>query len=463
MEMMKLLLQSTCSSKLTEQCDFSTMDLKDFYIGAKLDRKEYLKIPRKAIPPCIISEFQLEPFFHKNCILFEVSKCLWGLPQAGHLSQKRLIEHLAKNGYKQNPIIPCLFSNESKTITFCLVVDDFGIRSKSSTDLDHLKHTLEQLYVVKVDPKGRKYLGFNIDFNDKDHTVTLSMPGYVDKMIAQYFPTSGPYKLRNYNTPAVYKAPTFGSKQAQTPVPQDNSAPITDPSLILRLQGIIGSSLYYARAVDATILEAVNHISSDQAYPTIDLLSRAHRVVGYLNNHKNHCITYHACDMVLLSESDASLNSRSRGRSVGGGVHKCGNLNDPNFKNGPILCVSSILPTVIPVISEAEYASAYERGRETVHLRNCLEALGHSQPPTLLTCDNEVAVGVALETVKLHRSKYIDTRYHWLRDQVRLGHILVRWQKGATNIADFLTKPLPLAQHLVKVPYLVSVNTITRS
>jgi hypothetical protein len=67
---------------------------------------------------------------------------MYGLPQAGRLSQLRLISHLAKHGYHQSPNTPCLFQHETLDVTFCLVVDDFGVRYGKQSDADHLIATL---------------------------------------------------------------------------------------------------------------------------------------------------------------------------------------------------------------------------------------------------------------------------------------------------------------------------------
>jgi hypothetical protein len=50
-------------------------------------------------------------------------------------------------------------------------------------DMSHFIKTLRQLYTVKVDWNGGKYLGMTIDINRKERHVTLSMPGYITKIL----------------------------------------------------------------------------------------------------------------------------------------------------------------------------------------------------------------------------------------------------------------------------------------
>jgi hypothetical protein len=199
--------------------------------------------------------------------------------------------------------------------------------------------------------------------------------------------------------------------------------------------------------VDCTILTAVNHIASQQANPSERVLKNAFRVLEYLAAYPQHCVVYHACDMILHIQSDASYLSRSNGRSVAGGIHYCGNRNEPTLINGAILAMSSIIPTVVSSVAEAEYAGCFMNAQHGVWLRTILIAMGYPQPPTFILCDNMCAVGIATDTVKAKRSKAIDMRYHWVRDRIRNGQFVVTWIKGADNLADFFTKALPVHRH----------------
>ena len=79
-----------------------------------------------------------------------------------------------------------------------------------------------------------------------------------------------------------------------------------------------------------------------------------------------------------------------------------------------------------------------------------LAELGYPQLPTPIICDNLCAVGIANNSFTQKRSKTIDMRYHWIRDQVTLGNFTVTWEPGATNLADFFTKAHPVEHHVAK-------------
>ena len=77
-----------------------------------------------------------------------------------------------------------------------------------------------------------------------------------------------------------------------------------------------------------------------------------------------------------------------------------------------------------------------------------LAELGYPQSATQIICDNQCAVGIANNSFTQKRSKPIDMRYHWIRDQVNLGNYTVSWEPGATNSADFFTKAHQVEHHV---------------
>ena len=158
-------------------------------------RYEYIRIERKKIPTASIAAHNLDPLFHNDAIYFQIRKCMYGLPQAGRQSQLRLISHLAKHGYHQCPNTPCLFRHETLDVTFCLVVDDFGIRYGSQSYADHLIATLRANdYELTIKETGDTYLGMKISFTPT--SVSLSMPEYITKALQRFNTCSLPTALQ---------------------------------------------------------------------------------------------------------------------------------------------------------------------------------------------------------------------------------------------------------------------------
>jgi hypothetical protein len=299
---------------ISDVAEFSTIDLEDFYLGTPLPHPEYIRISLKFIPKKVIRFYNLKSFIHKGAFFCTVLKTHNGLPQAGALSQQRLFAHLEQHGYFQMHHTPSLFRNHNGSIRFSLVVDDFAVVWSSKTDMQHFINTLRKLYTVKVDYRGSKYLGMTIDINRKERHVTLSMPGYITKLMRRVRPQG----IKGAPTPAIYNAPNYKSPQAQTAA--IGETPSATPEQKHKLQVVVGTLLYYARSVDPSIPTAVHELGSVQSNPTKDML-KMERLLQYVSSHQNYGIRYHASSMQLQIQSDASYLCRTKARSVLEGLH----------------------------------------------------------------------------------------------------------------------------------------------
>ena len=439
-------------SVVSDGADFMNLDLTDFYLMTPLLRPEYFRVSVAQVPEAIMSKYSLTPFIDNGHLLFEVTKGMYGLPQAGFLAQQRLIQHLTAHGYIQAADVPCLFRHETRPISFTLVVDDFGIKYKDKDDVRHLMAALTELYKFTFDWEGRLYLGFTLKFDKVRRTVSLSMPDYIRKLLIRF---KGMFDGASAYTPAEAPDKHYGARQQWAQTPDDS--PTLSAADITTLQEFIGCFLYYARALDYTMLPAVTALASDQSHPTQAVWAAAQRLLAYAAAYPDNELVFTACDMILYIQSDASYHSRSRGRSVAGGIHYLGNRDSPYQINGAIHAFSCIIPVVVASAAEAEYAGLFLNAQQGEWERTVLEALGYPQPPTLIMGDNTTATGIANDTCKIKRTKSIDMRFHWIRDRIRQGHFAVAWREGENNLADFFTKPLPRAAHQALMPLIVRV------
>ena len=116
----------------------------------------------------------------------EITKGMYGLPQAGIISQALLEDHLGKHGYSQSKIIPGLWMHNTRPILFSLVGDDFTVKYTRKEDAEHLLNALKKDYIASEDWEGMKYLGLTIEWNYKNGQVHLWMPGYVSKALLRF-------------------------------------------------------------------------------------------------------------------------------------------------------------------------------------------------------------------------------------------------------------------------------------
>jgi hypothetical protein len=454
----KTLLNSVVS---TPNARFMTADLKDFYLGTPLAQYEYMRIPVSVIPDSIINEYKLLPLVHRDHVYVEIRKGMYGLPQAGRIANDRLTEFLAPHGYTPMPITPGLWKDTTSDLVFALVVDDFGVKYTNKHDAERLMHTLQQQYSVSEDWTGARYCGLTIEWDYLNRTVDISIPGYIERTLQRF---QHPPPTRPQHSPHAWQKPTYGAAIQYAPTPDTTAA--LDAKDTKHVQEVLGTLLFYARAVDSTMLPAIGTLASQQAHGTKATLEALTQLLNYCATHPDAKVRFIASDMVLHVHSDASYLSAPKARSRFAGYQylsrrprdqsELSNPNDPPPPhNGAINIPCQIMREVLSSAAEAELAATYYNGKEACPIRVCLEELGHPQPATPIQTDNSTATGIATDTVKQKRSKAIDMRFYWIRDRVRQGQFHVFWKRGHMNKADYFTKHHPAKYHqLVRSAYL---------
>eukprot|EP00804_Cyclotella_cryptica_P021645 CCRYP_021132-RA/>CCRYP_021132-RA protein AED:0.43 eAED:0.43 QI:0/0/0/1/0/0/3/0/158 len=151
---------------------------------------------------------------------------MYGLPQAGIIAQQLLESRLVAHGYRQSTVTP-VFGNMIGDPLHSLY-HDFGVKYVGIEHAKHLLQTLNTHYTTSHDWKGERYLGLTITWD---------------------------YQRKQY---------------------------VEDPDLSLLnkqdktfVQEVIGVFLYYARAVDCTMLTALSSLATQQANPTQTTLHRS--------------------------------------------------------------------------------------------------------------------------------------------------------------------------------------------
>ncbi len=101
---------------------------------------------------------------------------------------------------------------------------------------------------------------------------------------------------------------------AQSPLPSNNTRKITN-SEMKQVQKIVGSILYYARAVNMTVLMGLSTIASKQTKGTERTLEKAYQVLDYLTTHHDAMVQVCASNMVMNIHLDALYLSKANARS----------------------------------------------------------------------------------------------------------------------------------------------------
>lgn len=85
---------------------------------------------------------------------------------------------------------------------------------------------------------------------------------------------------------------------------------------------------------------------------------------------------------------------------------------------------------------------------EVKWLSSLLTDLGlNNLPPTILKCDNKAALAIAANPVMHEKTKHVDIDCHYVREQLKEGLIKTEHISSGQQVADILTKILPVKAH----------------
>jgi hypothetical protein len=244
---------------------------------------------------------------------------------------------------------------------FSLVVDDFGIKYVGKQHAQHLIDSLLEDYKITEDWTGSLYCGIQLDWDYAKGIVDLSMPKYVPEALHKF---QHPAPYRPEHAPHDWSKPAYGQKQQFVAPPDDSK--LLDRDGINRIQQVIGTFLYYARAIDVTAMVAIGSISSEQSKATENTAKKVTRLLNYFATHPDAKLRYHKSGMILKFHTDAAYLVEPRARSRYGGHFWLGTATIDD-DNGAIKTNASILKPVVSSAAEAETAGCYHNCQDAPH------------------------------------------------------------------------------------------------
>ncbi|GJY60479.1 retrovirus-related pol polyprotein from transposon TNT 1-94 [Tanacetum coccineum] len=91
---------------------------------------------------------------------------------------------------------------------------------------------------------------------------------------------------------------------------------------------------------------------------------------------------------------------------------------------------------------EAEYVSARKACQQALWMKQALVDYGIRLDDIPIMCDNKGSIDLSKNPIQHFRTKHIEIRQYFLRDNVQKGNISIEKVSSEDNIADILTKPL---------------------
>jgi hypothetical protein len=106
-----------------------------------------------------------------------------------------------------------LWTHGTRPISFSLVVDDFRVKYIRREHAEHLMTCIKKNYNISSDCNGTAYCGLTLDWDYKNHTVKLSMHGYMKAALHKY---QHPAPARPERAPHTWNPPIYGCQKITT-------------------------------------------------------------------------------------------------------------------------------------------------------------------------------------------------------------------------------------------------------
>jgi hypothetical protein len=97
----------------------------------------------------------------------------------GRHTRQRIITAQSDQGWIPPDETHGLRTHDTRPISFSSVVDDFGVKNVGREHAEHLMTCIKKKYNISSEWNGTAYCGLTLDWDYKNRTVDLSMPGYI--------------------------------------------------------------------------------------------------------------------------------------------------------------------------------------------------------------------------------------------------------------------------------------------
>eukprot|EP00253_Pinus_taeda_P022328 PITA_22328 len=303
---------------------------------------------------------------HKVCRL---KKALYGLKQALRAWYSRIDSYLQENGSEKCEGEPTLYIKEKdgKILIVVLYVDDFIFTSNDDCLIENFKTVMKEEFEMTDMGLLRYFLGIEVDQNENG--IFISQARYVNEVLERF---------NMQDSKAAITPTVMGLKLSK-----EDSSKDFNPSLY---KSIVGS-LMYLTTTRPDIMFAISLISRFMERPK-----------------EGHCDWAGSVD---------------DWKSKSGYVFHMG--------SEAISWASKKQPIVALSIGEAKYVVATVVACQAIWMRRMLRSLGQEQAKgTMIFCDNSSAIALSKNYVFSKRTKHIDTRFHYIRELVSNGEIVLQ-------------------------------------
>jgi len=279
-------------------------------------------------------------------------------------------------------------------------------------------------------------LGCRVIQNINLFTITMDQSFYVKNILKTFFPDG-------INTTEIPMSHTTILTTADSPsLEEDREAMLKFP-----YRQAVGSLIWLTSGTRPDISYAVSQVARFSSNPGIIHWKANVKIFRYLQGTINLGIKFSADNMSTTSpnvnivgyaDSDHGRCVDTRRSITGYMFIMC---------NGPICWQSKQQTSVALSSMEAEYMALCAATQEAIWLRMIFTDFDSNfNESIIINDDNQSCIAYTKNPTQYKRTKHIDQRYHFVKDEVLLGNIEIKKISTNDNLADIFTKPLEVTR-----------------
>jgi Reverse transcriptase (RNA-dependent DNA polymerase) len=399
-------------------------DFSNAYVRADIDKDVYVRVP---------PAYELPAGVDRAAVVLKLKKSLYGLHQSGLLWYRHVRDALESQGFEVcEEADYCVLVNHSSGVIIALYVDDTIITNlRHPQDADSISSVvafLQEHFEYKDLGRPRRFLGMDFTYGSNG-AVTLSQHMYIDELLERMGMRDAHIAL----TPASGIIGPFAE------------SPQLESGQLAAYQQLVGALGWVATCTRPDVAHAVAQLQRHTATATCAHLQAAKRVLRYLKGTREHGLTYqraaaHDDELIITGYADASFadDTTNRRSTTGYAFTLAGAAIIWRSKQQPLVTLST---------TEAEYVALCQASQEVPPMARLFEFLGFPLGTVTIFEDNAAALFLAQDSFATLRTKHIDVKYHFVREQIKAGRVDVVAIPTREQCADVLTKPLPVAAH----------------
>ena len=306
-------------------------------------------------------------------------------------------------------------------------VDDISIFASSPSLIAEFKAQIVTAYKFSDVGEITQFLGLRILRDRKTRTISIDQQHYIEKIIER-FDLENAHPKR---TPMTLSMKLTASARTAA-----------DPTIQKQYQSMVGSLMYAMLGSRPDICFAVNKLAQYGSNPDEEHLAAAQRIFQYLKATRDYRLTYNGntgSELIGWCDADWASDPDTR-RSTTGYVFQIG--------SGSVAWATRKQRTVALSSTESEYMALTESLQHAIWTAQILKNLDFDLDlPISIKSDSKGARDLAKNNVFHKLSKHIEIRYHYIREKIQDGFVVLNEVKSADNVADIFTKALPEPAH----------------